>query len=118
MILVGRNGFNAQLTYSSIAHIKENAVGYKNKCMTNPIFIQLCRYSREFFIYYQQLSTGKLTTKSRSFGLGQTKWAVIWGIFGQVMSAHFGNVFYHLTIMSTKKTNPLCLHYLGLGFEF
>ena len=56
------------------------------------------------------------TSKSRTFGLGQTNWADkfwgIWGIFGQTISTHFGTVsplsmFSIIQPLFLQKTKPL-----------
>ena len=65
------------------------------------------------------------SSKSQTFGLGQTIWEDkffgIWVIFGRFISNHFGTV----SPLSTFSNNqPLFLYiqipniYLGLGFEF
>ena len=63
--------------------------------------------------------------KSRTFGLGQTFWADffrgIWGIFGWIISTHFG-MFSIIQPLFQKKLSLYIIHipniFLGLGFEF
>ena len=70
------------------------------------------------------------SSKFQTFGLGQTIWADIfwgmWGIFGRLISTHFGRVsplsmFYINQPLFLPKLS-LCIQipnmYLGLGFEF
>ena len=63
-----------------------------------------------------------VSSKSQSFGLGQTnladKFWGIWGIFSQTISTHFGTVspLSMFSIISTKKNKPLYPRYLfGIG---
>ena len=68
--------------------------------------------------------------KSRTFGLGQTNWAVKfwgnWGIFGRTISPHFGVVspLSMCSIVQPLSLKNLSLYicipniHLGLGFEF